>query len=165
MSSTDIACFQFYFEKVADINMNSVGHSKTHAATNNTLLTRPKRKKKKAVRNAYNVNHATYEQLMKLVVCDKGQALVTKSMNQLMQGFYTYKVVRPWWGVLLLFQILKSQVIENVKNCSGCHGGKETRIEGESGNSKRMRICANRLYVMAFGTSEGLNWDSLYLSI
>ena len=43
MSSTDVACFHFYFEKMVDINTNSVKYSKTQ---NNTLLTWPKRKKK-----------------------------------------------------------------------------------------------------------------------
>ena len=62
---------------------------------NNTLLTRPKRKKNKSVRNAHNKNYATHEQLMKLVVCDKEQALVTQSNNQLGKICYTYKVVQP----------------------------------------------------------------------
>ena len=42
ISSTDEACFQFYSEKVVDINMTSAGHSKTQADMNNILLTRPK---------------------------------------------------------------------------------------------------------------------------
>ena len=50
MTSTDKARFQLYFEKVVDINMKSMGHSQTQAVMNNTLLTRPTRKKKKAAR-------------------------------------------------------------------------------------------------------------------
>ena len=65
--------------------MNSIGYSTTQADMNNTLLTQPKRKKKNSVRNVHNENYATYEQLTKLVVCDKGQALVTQSTTQLMQ--------------------------------------------------------------------------------
>ena len=39
MSSTDTYWFQLYFEKVVDINRNSMGHSKSQASMNNTLLT------------------------------------------------------------------------------------------------------------------------------
>jgi hypothetical protein len=120
MSSTGIACFQFYFEKVVDINMNSVGHSKTQADMNHTLLTRPERKKKKAVRNAYNKNHATYEQLMKLVVCDKGPVLVTKSTNQLMQD--------------LLHLQSGTAVVGGIANCLD--------IE-KSGHRKRQKPCGS----------------------
>ena len=42
-------------------------------------------KKNDSVRKAHNEKYATYEQLMKLVVYDKMQALVTQSNNQLMQ--------------------------------------------------------------------------------
>ena len=77
ISSFNIACY---------INMHSVGHSKTQATMNITLLTRPIRKKRKAVGNAYNENHTTYEQLIKLVVSDEGQLVVKTQMNQLLQN-------------------------------------------------------------------------------
>ena len=32
----------------------------------------------------YNENYTNYEQLMKIMACDKGQALVKRLMNQLM---------------------------------------------------------------------------------
>jgi hypothetical protein len=102
-------------------NMNSVGYSQTQANMNNTLLTQPKRKKTIAVRNAYNENHATYEQPMKLVVPDEGQVLVTTSMNKLMQDLLHFQSDTAVVWVLLVFHILESVVQENVKNCLICH--------------------------------------------
>ena len=78
-------------QNVVDIDMNFVGHSTPEEDTNNTLLTQPKRKKNNSVRNEHNENYGTYEQLTKPVVCDKGQALVTQSNNQLMQDLLHLK--------------------------------------------------------------------------
>ena len=69
-----------------DMNINSVGHSLSPMLNNDTLLTRPRKKKKKSVQNAYTENHALYEQMMKLVVSDEGQSLVTSTFNHLMQN-------------------------------------------------------------------------------
>ena len=62
---------------------------KKQADMNNTLLTWPKRKKTKAVRNAYNENHATYKQLTKLLVCDKRQAFVDRVNESVDAGLVT----------------------------------------------------------------------------
>ena len=90
----------------------------------------------------YNENHATYEQLMKLVVCDEGQALMTQSNNQLMQDLlHLQSGTTVVGGELLVFQRLKSREIESVKNCLGhIHRG-ETMMEVESGNQCVLYLC------------------------
>ena len=74
---------------------------------NDTLLTRPREKRKKSVRNPYTENHALYEQMMKLVVSHEGQSLVTSSCNHLMQDLLQLQTGKSVVGGLASFPNLE----------------------------------------------------------
>ena len=72
--------FGFYFEKLVDINMDSVGYSEAPVYTNNDVLVRA-RKRDKQVQNTYiqKIAESGEKKHLKSVVSDESQPLVTRN--------------------------------------------------------------------------------------